>query len=763
MPHNAGNRRVRSVLPENLKTSRSPRVSGKRLSYSLNGPGWQFAKTGSDSWKNPEKLPSKWLPAEMPFHSRDPFFRTWYYPLELVNKKNAYGKVKPLPGWEDFFWSDDFCSSTFRIRRTVTYDEPLTGSVLFRCDALCGEIRLFVNGKFEGLHRSSIGIVEIPLKHFKRGKNLIECFFNRTPDPAKHAILQNLNIWGGFRGDVSLEFMPSCRVDFAFAETSYRQNLITTETEITNDGKNDMKVEIRQYAADENRIVKSFPIQRITVESGTTRTVSNRAYWSDPVLWGIGDDTGKPHLYKLVTDIVMDGRIIDRDIRNFGFREVWSAGTNIFINGKRVILQGDVGVGMLMYVRKPGNVLLNILRGNGINTIRNHDAAYFNEEFFDLCDRRGMWVYANMYPDLGEEVGNIPKKIIPVETWLKHPIHQENLLNYRRWIRMIRNHQSVIILSTDNEIYTQAWDSLSRLDENVRNDTLGAIYCDYVKKLATGYILTRDGDVGTWGWPDKLNDDPPCETANYHYPNYDLGRCTANWQNVFGYRPLIYGEALYCGHFRKLPTPELLAKNAKFNRRVIRMFREEEIPVTIYMGVSIEGFVSLDENGGGNPFGVTPAMAKKGEFPFKPFYCPRVEWPAKSGPGRKDPTFHVNLQGFGSRAINWFHSGFPTHKDTIINQVYREELIPQPALTGDTAAECVVVLPAKRAGVPVRIDGNESAISLTDRDGKAYFLLPEAGKYRISCGKWTKDVVLKNMSGYCDKPGFDDVPHITLE
>ncbi|MBQ8756462.1 MAG: hypothetical protein IJZ19_15655 [Lentisphaeria bacterium] len=738
-----------------------PAVSGKRLSLSLNGEGWSFARTNKNDWKNPEKLPAKWLPADMPFLSRDAFFRTWYYPLKLTDPKNAYGKVVPADGWNGYFWSDDYCSPSFRIRRTVSWNEPVNGSVFFRCKALCGGIRLFVNGKFEAEYRSSIGIVDIPLKHFKQGENLLEIFFERLPDPKNSAILQNVHLWGGFRGDVSLEFMPECRVDFAWADTSYRKNQIRTETEITNSGSKEQMVEVRQYAVDKGRIVKSFPKHQLTVKAGTTATIHNQAFWTDPVLWGIGDNTGKPYLYELVTDIVKDGTVIDRDIRNFGFREVWSAGTNIFINGKRVILQGDVGWGNFMDARKSSNVLLNILRNNGINIVRNHDGAFFNSEFFDLCDRRGMWVYANMYPDLDEGF-NRTKKIIPVKEWLEHPVHKENLLNYRRWVRMVRNHPSVIILSSDNEIYTQAWDSLEKLDLNLRNDAIGAIYGRYVKKLAPGYIITRDGDVGTWGWEGKWQETPPCETANYHYPNFDIGKCTVNWQDVYGYRPLIYGEAVYCGHFRKVPTPELLAENAKYNRRMIRTFREEEIPVTVYMGITGEGFVSWDDTGKGNPWGVSKTMAQKGELPFIPFYAPRIDWPANSGPGRKSPVGKIDFKGFGWRAVNWFHPDYPTHRDSVINKVYREELISQPELSGDTAAECVVVLQDKKAGVPVRLDGREGWISYTDKNGKAYFLLPEAGEYTVSaCGR-NKNIQLKDMSGYCNKPGFKEVPHINL-
>ena len=82
-------------------------------------------------------------------------------------------------------------------------------------------------------------------------------------------------------------------------------------------------------------------------------------------------------------------------------------------------------------------------------------------------------------------------------------------------MKWLRNHPSVVMYSTDNEIFTQAWDTPEKLDENIRNDQLGAVYGRYVGELDPTRLVTRDGDEGTWGKMGKWEEEPPAEIANY--------------------------------------------------------------------------------------------------------------------------------------------------------------------------------------------------------------------------------------------------------
>lgn len=285
--------------------------------------------------------------------------------------------------------------------------------------------------------------------------------------------------------------------------------------------------------------------------SGEATFVQERP-WLDPQLWGIGGEYGSPVLYDLVTEVSVDGEVVDQHIQPFDFREFWITGTDFYLNGKRIFIQADLGHGK-NNLRRFNQVYFPVLRDHHINTIRNHHSEFWSPELFRQCDQMGMLAYAQMYPALFPEKAVPvsspgPHEFISVEDWMNHPQHHTNLDNYRRWVKMVRNHPSVVILSTDNEIFTQSWDYPHAIDLNVRNDRIGAIYGRFVQELAPDHVVTRDGDVGTWGWHSVWSEEPLPTTANYHYPEFNADQTLKNWQSLYGFRPLIIGESLYCSY-----------------------------------------------------------------------------------------------------------------------------------------------------------------------------------------------------------------------
>jgi len=744
-----------------------------RKTINLNGDQWQLTAAekadGALTQYNPVPE-AKSFPALMPFICFDKYFRSWFLPVSQVDPHNPYGAIRTLPGWEKFQWDDVFSSGRVWLSKEVTLDfSPSEYAVQFCADNIFGRARIYINGHFAAEYRGVIGPVNLPLPTPAQGKNRIDIFYEE-PNKAGIPVIPSLK-WG-IRGNVELLFTAPVYTDLAIVRTSWRKNEISVETTISNRTAKPTTVRIAQYAVLNGKIRKQLPEKTVETPAGKMVTVNTTAPWSDPELWGIGDRCGSPVLYQLITDLYEGDKLVDRQTTEFGFREVWVAGTDLFLNGKRIILQGDVGVASALSARKYMNVLFPLLRAEGINTIRNHDSSYWNPDFFRVCDRLGMYAYANMYPVLHEGKPEV-KAYIPYEQWLQHPYHQINQDNYRNWLKMVYNHPSVLVLSTDNEIFTQAWDRADQQSFNERNDRLGAWYGRFVKQLAPEYIHTRNGDVGTWGWDNKWHEDPPCETANYHYPNFDLQKCLVNWQTTFKFRPLIYGETLFCAYFIDNkwvpPSPELVAKRAQTLREIVPLYRQWEVPGQIYMGLSSDGFIKYDNTGKGNPFGITAAMIQNKAVPFmKSYPKPPVEWPAQSGPGVKDLCADASCTPFGATAINWFDPRFPSHIRTEVNDAYRNGLLPMPPLRADPGAECTVTLASGQANAAVSVRSAEhlsgqELVSLTDSHGKAYFELPRPGKYQFSAGNVTQEATISGMAGYAATPGFKHVPQITLK
>ena len=136
--------------------------------------------------------------------------RVW--PFHLAKDKS----VKVNPGYEKdsfpgFLWSGE----------TVTYQTefPASGQeewIVFRCDEVFGDLKVFCNGKECGSYSGNIGWVEIPLKNLKKGKNILalqvkwnQYFPSRTTF--------------GISGGLYLEYSNPVRVADIYVKTSWRK------------------------------------------------------------------------------------------------------------------------------------------------------------------------------------------------------------------------------------------------------------------------------------------------------------------------------------------------------------------------------------------------------------------------------------------------------------------------------------------------------------------------------------------------------------
>ena len=749
-----------------------PPSSTVRNRLCLNGDQWQMAVGNGQA----APAENKWEPATLPMNGFNEYFRTWYYPVRNVDPKNRYGQVEPLPGWETFKFNPLICKTRVWFRHEIEFDSTAAGkfhTLIGEC--VNGKLKVYLNGKLCGEYFGNIGAMEMPLTGARPGKNRLELYLE-SPEAAGLPPSHFSNIWG-IRGDLWLESTAAVRVADSAVKTCWRNGSLTTTAELENHNAAPAEIRFEQYCVLDNRIKYRFPPQSVTLAAGSRKRLINRGVWLEAENWGIGGQYGRPVLYDLVSDVYADGKLIDRRITPFGFREFWIAGTDFYLNGKRLILQGDVGLGGMDNV-KLNEVAFPLLRADGINTLRNHDSDYWSANFLRSCDKMGMLAYVNMYPILHEkkQPGNFAAdkpKYLSCEEWLKHPLHQYNLRNYERWVKMLRHHPSVVIASTDNEIFTQAWDTLEREAYNIRNDRLGAFYGRYVKSLNPSLIITRDGDEGTWGHKGKWQESPPCDTANYHYPDFNLDGFVINWQSIYDFRPVVFGETLYCSYGAWDnwigAIPSQVAKKAAQVRKVATIYRELGIPAQIYMGLSSDGFIGKDNTGKGNPWGVTVDMENQKQPlpPTVPLYpWMKAAWPSQSGPVLKMPAVSVGMRAYGWKLINWFDPNFPSHVRNAVNDAYRDSLIPQPPLPPAADAECIIELGDAGRGktvtaVPVGQFGPSVAIT-ADAVGTAWFHLPRPGKYQFSCNGKSTTVILSGRADYAAKPGFRQIPRHQL-
>ncbi|HUB26708.1 MAG TPA: beta-galactosidase GalA [Tepidisphaeraceae bacterium] len=171
--------------------------------------------------------------------------------------------------------------------------------------------------------------------------------------------------------------------------------------------------------------------QSALLDPGPPRNVTQRLSIVNANLWSIDH----PYLYKLVTEISRDGKVVDHYETPFGIRTIrFDPDHGFFLNGKRVEIcgmcnhQDAAGVGSalpdaLQYFR------IEKLKEMGCNAYRtSHNDP--TPELLDACDKLGMLVM-----DEHREMGDDP----------------EHLNQLARLIERDRNHPSVFLWSIGNE------------------------------------------------------------------------------------------------------------------------------------------------------------------------------------------------------------------------------------------------------------------------------------------------------------------------
>jgi beta-galactosidase len=209
---------------------------------------------------------------------------------------------------------------------------------------------------------------------------------------------------------------------------------------------------------------------------------------SDPVLWDIND----PELYRVVVTVMDGPNVLDICETNFGIRSLlFTAREGFFLNGRKVEIKGvcnhhDLGALGAAFNTRAAERQLEILREMGCNAIRtSHNPPA--PELLDLCDRMGFLV-----EDEAFDTWKTPKKRLDYNK-LFYAWHVEDL---KAMVRRDRNHPSVFIWSTGNEVNDQNNPALSlslkniiKSEDNTRPVTVG---CNWDESGTNGFQKSLD-------------------------------------------------------------------------------------------------------------------------------------------------------------------------------------------------------------------------------------------------------------------------------
>jgi len=224
-------------------------------------------------------------------------------------------------------------------------------------------------------------------------------------------------------------------------------------TTIVNEGSSDATIKLTSAILEMNpdgtpgKEIASMEISGADIPAGKSCVLSPSITIAKPKLW----DLKSPNLYIARTTISVGGNVVDVYDQTFGFRTIeFTAREGFKLNGRRVPLYGtcnhhDLGPLGAAFNTRAMERQLEILRDMGDNALRtSHNMPA--TELVELADRMGFVVMVEAFDcwRAGKTANDYSS--------LFNEWHEKDL---RAMVRHFRNHPSVVLWSTGNEIREQ--------------------------------------------------------------------------------------------------------------------------------------------------------------------------------------------------------------------------------------------------------------------------------------------------------------------
>jgi len=514
----------------------------------------------------------------------------------------------------------------------------------------------------------------------------------------------------GLESDVLLSLESRVRIEDVHVTTSVRDGAVTVALTVRNGRETAFAGQVRLRVRREGGTVLELPACPVEVPPGAARRVSASAPWKDPVIWG-RPPYGEPVLYFLETSLHEAGSsrpAVHSEATRFGFREIWTEGDRLLLNGTRLMPWGDHTV-PYVYERQWLTRKFVDLADANVSIVEHH--RYDPPSvLYDVADELGVFVVgANFCVGTGQV---FPPEMDAGEKAL---VMEHHLAVADDWIRRVRNHPSILF-----------WDI---------TDARDPAYCvpllRKVKELDRSRIAEVTFDPST-------ADDELIELIDCYRLFSSLQSIEESIETIrqeLPVKPVRVGEAgiFATSHWdeKEEDEPPLHEGWGDF----LPAMGERDIH-----GLQTFFFADMDYRGFADS---VPGMLAS-DFDFE------VSWPSQSGAdARIDPFSEGTPEARGKRrlSLNWCDPAAPVSRPTGTvawsRRLFRRfsggdvgplasERVPEVLVRVTRGGEpvpraCVLASPLQGQAVPPH------AVR-ADLQGTAWFVLPEAGAYRFTCG-----------------------------
>ena len=294
-------------------------------------------------------------------------------------------------------------------------------------------------------------------------------------------------------------------------EVSAGRARVAVKVRVANDSGARANIELRSVVYGPSGAAVGRANGSAQVEPGKPAEVEQEIAVEAPALWS----PESPKLYRVVTQVVQDGKAVDEVATPFGIRSIaWSAEQGFVLNGSPVKMTGgcvhhDHGpLGAAAYDRAEER-RVQILKESGFNAVRTaHNPP--SPAFLEACDRLGMLVMDEAFDCWSRGKNPFDYNVVFKEWWQR---------DIDAMVLRDRNHPSVVMWSIGNEIPE-------------RGEPLGAqeakMIADYVRSLdRTRPVTSALNNVGRWTDTDGFY--AALDLAGY---NYNLENHTADHARV---------------------------------------------------------------------------------------------------------------------------------------------------------------------------------------------------------------------------------------
>ena len=494
---------------------------GKRVSFNQN---WRFHLGDLANWQDTSLNDSRWRQLNLP--------HDWSIEGEFSEKHPAGTGGGALPGGPGWY------------RKSFTIPASAKGKLIFvEFDGVYRNSEVWINGHYLGKRPYGYSTFEYELTpHLVYGakRNVIAVKVDNSQQPNSRWYSGSgiyRNVWLTKLDPVHIAHWGTY---VTTPEVSEQSASVVVKTKVINRTNSAAQVDITTIIQDANgRELTRLADKAMTLKEQSGE-FSHPLKLSQPLLWS----AERPYLYKVISELKRDGRVVDRYETPLGIRTFrFDVNKGFFLNGKPVKIRGvcnhhDLGsLGAAVNTRAIERQL-EILKAMGVNALRtSHNPPA--PELLDITDKMGFIVMDEAF-----DVWKIQKTKFDYhldwDEWHKRDLEDMVLRD--------RNHPSVVIWSIGNEVMEQ-WNK--NPEGGTISRELGAIVrnLDRTRPVTAACNgVTTDNKVLTEGDLDLVG-------TNYHHAELPA------FAKRFPGRPIIGAETNSSVHMRgsySMPSDEIL-------------------------------------------------------------------------------------------------------------------------------------------------------------------------------------------------------------